>query len=241
MDQRSSDEQSFLRRHGVAAVAGVAAVVVIVGLAFLMGGDDKPPTRKVNELQIVNIEPPPPPPPPPEPPPEPIQQEQPEPEMIEQPEIEQPEVKPEDPPEEMPPSEADSNDAPPGDLGLDAVGEGPGDSFNLVGNPGGTGLFGGGAGGGSRWGKYAAMMQAELEAALRKNKKINTSQMNGVLVRVWVDQTGRITRGRITKSTGNPELDAEIEGTIVGVVFSTTLPRDMPMPVKVRFDGRRPT
>lgn len=228
--------RDFLRQHGAAVGGGTVIVTILTVVTILIASGDSQPPRKVHELKVVNIVPPPPPPPPPEP----IQQEQPEQEMIEQPEIEEPEVKPEKPPEpDEPPPEVDA-DAPPGDLGLDALGEGPGDDFNLVGRPGGSGLLGGGGGGGSRWGWYASMVQAQLEEALRQNEKTRNARLR-VEIRLWTDATGRISRIQLVRSTGDPEIDAVLQrGIFTGLELREPPPRDMPMPIVTRITARRP-
>jgi membrane protein involved in colicin uptake len=57
---------------------------------------------------------------------------------------------------------------PPGPLELNAPAE-AGDAFNMRSGTGNG--AGGGGGGGSRWGYYAAIVQQQIEAALRTNPK----------------------------------------------------------------------
>ena len=157
----------FLRGHGASAGVGVGAVLLLVVAAVLFASSDAPPKRKIPEITVVTIQPPPPEP---EvlPPPEPEEVVEQEPEMIEQSEVDEPEPQPEEdqPEEEEPLPEAATDEPPdPGEpsdtLGVDAVGEGPGDGFNLVGRPGGRGLLSGRRGGGSRWGWYAYIVQEQ--------------------------------------------------------------------------------
>lgn len=226
---------SFARQHGAATGAGIGAVAVIAVIAVLfLSGDDAPPPRKVQDFTIVTVMPPPPPPPPPP------EQKLPEPEMIEQTPITDPEIKEEakvEEPKEAPPD--DSSEPPPGPLGLDQAAEGPGDNFNLVGRPGGRGLLGGG-GGGSRWGYYSAMVQQQIEAALRANPKTRNS-VTQVQVRLWADGTGRVTRVQIVSSTGDAEIDAVIRGEVLAsLALREPPPTDMPMPMVARITLRRP-
>ena len=239
--ERSPEEddapQSFVRRHGLAAGAGIGAIAIIAVVAvFLTSGDGSPPPRRVQELTIVNIVPPPPPPPPP-----PEVQQQPEPEMIEQPKMVEPEIKVEaevEEPKEAPPEDA-SDEPPPGPLGLDQAPEGPGDQFNLAGKPGGRGILGGG--GGSKWGWYASIVQQQIEAALRANAKTRSLVMQ-VQVRIWADGSGRVSRVQLVSSTGNPELDGVIRGEVLsGIVLREPPPADMPMPMVARITARRST
>jgi outer membrane biosynthesis protein TonB len=242
-DESVGPVRDFLRQHGAATGAGVAAVLVLAAAVVLFAsGDDTPPPRRVNEFTIVNVVPPPPPPPPPTPP-EP--QQQPEPEMIEQPKMTDPEVKEEakaEEPKEAPPADS-SDEPPPGPLGLDQAADGPGDQFNLVGRPGGRGLLGGGGGGGggSRWGWYASMVQQQIEAALRANAKTRNVVLQ-VQIRLWADGTGRVSRVQLMSSTGDPEIDALIRGEVfAGLTLREPPPADMPMPMVARISARRPS
>lgn len=240
--QDETEAPGLLRRHGPALAAGAAAVLLIAGGVFLvMSTNAAPPTKPAQEFEFVQVIPPPPPPPPP--PEEQPQEPEPEPEeeMIEQPEVTETDVKEEaeaEEPEEAPPAEAD--EPPPGPLGLDAEAEGPGDSFNLAGRPGGRGILSGGGGGGSRWGWYASIVQQQIEAALRANPKTRSVVMQ-IQVRLWADSSGRVTRVQLVSSTGNPEVDAAIRGeALAGIRLREPPPSDMPMPLVARVTARRP-
>jgi periplasmic protein TonB len=234
MAQRSDNRRGFFGSHGTAVAAGAAVVTVLAVVVVLFLRDkDQAPIRQVQEITMVTIQPPPPPPPPPQP----IQQ----PKMIEQPKIVEPEVKQEKPqerPKEAPPKPLD---APPSTapLGLDAKPTGPGDAFNLVGNPSGNGLLGGG-GGGSRWGWYASLVQTQIEEALRANKKTRDAAMR-IEIRLWPDAAGRIERVQLVSSTGNAAVDAAItEEVLIGLKLREPPPKDMPVPIVTRVTERRP-
>lgn len=202
---------------------------------FLIGHDDMPPPHQVRELTIVNVVPPPPPPPPPPP------QQMPEQKMIEQPKMAEPEFKedkPLDKPKDEPLKDA-KNAEPPGPLSLDAKATGPGDLFNLGGKPGGNPF--GGAGGGSRWGWYSTIVTTQIEAAIRANPKTRhlVAQM---LVRIWADSTGRVSRVQLAPSTGDPQIDAVLRDEVLGgLTLREPPPKDMPMPVVTRVTARRPS
>jgi periplasmic protein TonB len=235
MGRDESSRRGFLRRHGAAAVAGVIVIVVVAVASFFLRIGDQEPPRKVQNLQIVNIVPPPPPPPPPPP------KEIPQPKMIEQPAIKEPEPqqdKPQERPKEAPPKPVEA--PPTGPLGLDAKVDGPGDAFNLVGNPGGNGLLGGGGGGGSRWGGYDSMVQTQIEEAIRDNKKTRSARLRMEL-RVWADDTGRITRVQLVSSSGDTAIDDAISREVLpGLKLPQPPPKDMPMPIHLRASARRP-
>lgn len=158
--------------------------------------------------------------------------------MVEQSKMTEPELKEEEvvetPPEEAP----DSNDEPPpGPLALDAEAEGPGDAMGLGSNPGGRGLISGA--GRSRWGWYAAIVQAQIEAALRSNAKTRDALMQ-VQLRLWADGSGRINRVQIVSSTGSAELNAILQNDVLpGLKLREAPPGDMPMPMVTRITVRR--
>lgn len=225
-----------MSQHKAATGAGVAAVVVVgIIAALLTSGDDTPPIRKMQDFTILAVVPPPPPPPPPP------EQKPPEPEMIEQKPITDPQIKEEakvEEPKDMPP-DAGKDEPPLGPLGIDAAAEGPGDNFNLAGRPGGRGLLGGGGGGGSRWGYYSAMVQQQIEAALRANAKTRNSVAQ-IQVRLWADTTGRVTRVQIVSFTGDSEVDSIIRSEILpSLSLREPPPSDMPMPMVARITMRR--
>lgn len=157
----------------------------------------------------------------------------------------EPEIKQEEPvetPKEAPPDQP-ADEPPPGPLGLDAAAEGPGDAFGLAGKPGGKGLGlgngGGGGGGGSKWGWYAAIVQQQIEAAMRRNPRTRAAKTQ-LQIRIWADKSGRITRA-VPTSTGDAELDAAIRNDVLaGLSLRQPPPDDMPMPIVMRVTARRP-
>ena len=209
------------------------AVAGVVGLFFLLR-DDGEPIRKVPEIKIVNLIQPPPPPPPPPPP----QQK-----MVEQTPVKEEvfhEEKPIEQPKQEPQKVAKADEPPPGPLSLDQKSDGPGDLFNLGSKVGGRGLLGGPAGGGSRWGWYASIVQSQIESALRANAKTRTATIQ-VQLRLWSDAGGRITRVELVTSTGNADLDGVIRNEVLaGLVLRQPPPKDMPMPIVARISERRP-
>lgn len=237
MDQRDDIEESegpAWRRYLLLSGGALVVLALMVGgLMVLMNGDKYPP-RKVNELQVTMIVPTPPPPPPPPPPAE----QQPEQKMVEQTPVKQEmiEEKPVDIPKDAPPDAPnDPNDSPPS---LEANTTGPG---TLKGGKGGLiGGGGGGGGGSSKWGWYASIVQAQIEAALRANEKTRHATMQ-VRVRLWPDATGRINRVQLVSSTGNGELDAVIRDQVLGgMTLREPPPKEMPMPIVMQVTARTP-
>ena len=148
-------------------------------------------------------------------------------------------------------------DAPPpppgpaaGPLALAEEGSGPGDAFNLAGNPGGRGLLGpgglgdgNGSGGGTgdaaaRYAWFYGRMQPDIEAVLRRGKRLSAANAVAEL-RLWWDASGRITRVQPVRPGADPALDQEFEA-LVGVQLRHPPPPDVPMPVVMRVQARRP-
>ncbi|WP_024881695.1 MULTISPECIES: energy transducer TonB [unclassified Methylosinus] len=223
--------RGWLRRHRATIAIG-GAVLSIIAIVVLSGHDDLPAPRRIHELSIVNILQPPPPPPPPPPP---------EQKMIEQTKVDQPEFqepKPVDEPQKAPIKDA-KNDQPPGPLSLDAKAQGPGDLFNLGGKPGGNAY--GGSGGGSGWGWYASMVQSQLRSALEAHKRTRKATMRGN-IRLWADQSGRVTRVQLNGTTGDAELDAVLRNEVFGnLTLREPPPKGMPMPMIIRITEQRPS
>lgn len=234
----ADDSGSFLGEHGPALGAGAALLVALAAAALLLFGQDERAVRKVPEVMMVRLQPLPPPPPPP--PPKPVET----PKMVEQTPVRIAEPKPERPldkPLDKPLDRPKSDEPPPGPLALDAKAEGPGDSFGLAGREGGAGILGGGGGGGSRWGWYAAIVQAQVEEALRANRKTRAARAR-VEVRLWADPAGRVTRVQMSESTGDAEIDDAIRTEVLGgLVLKEPPPREMPMPIVARLVARRPS
>ena len=214
--------------------AALALIAALLGGAayFFLGRNDAPPPRQVREFTVVKIVPPPPPPPPmPKPP---------EPKVTEQPKMADPQIKEEKPvdkPKEAPVKDA-KNDEPPGPLSLDAKAQGPGDLFNLGGNPGGS-PYGGGGGGGSRWGGYISMVLGQVQSALRANQKTRNAT-GGLDIRLWADGFGRVSKVQLNSSTGDAELDAAIRNGVLGITLREPPAKDMPMPMNLRITAHRP-
>jgi hypothetical protein len=239
-DVNDDEEPGILQKYrfAIGAVVGIA-LVAAVGLLFvkMMGHHEAPP--KIEQVTMVKLLPLPPTPPPPTPPPQVQPQPTVEP-MVEQKQMIEPETKPEKP-EQKKEDTPKSHDKAPGPLGLNAKGEGAGDAFGLVGKPGGNGLFGdGGGGGGSRWGWYAGQVQARVEDALRNNPRTRAASLR-VEVRIWPDNTGRVTRVQVSGTTGDPRIDAAIKDEVLaGLQLQEPPPAGMPLPIVMRLTARRP-
>lgn len=204
----------------------------------------KPPT-----INMVRLTPAPAPPkatPPPQAPEPAIQ-----PKLVEQAPIHRVELRPVD----LPPPDAPRprSEAPPagGRLALAAEGDGPGDAFNIAGNPGGRGLLsGGGLGDGTgegqgeiggderRFGWYYTQIKLGIEEIFRKQKKLSMASAR-VELRVWVDGEGRVSRVQLIRSTGDPEVDEALQ-SVAGLKLKEPPPPGIHMPMVARFTALRP-
>jgi protein TonB len=214
----------FKKRNFALRRAGAIAVVVAlaVGIALLLKGllASGEAKRKDVVHQVMLVKPPPPPPPPPKPPEKP-------------PDMKKEEVKIEQKPVEQP----KAADAPPEgkQLGVDADGTGPGDGFGLVGVKGGRDLL---AGGGSKHGYYAGLIQAHLQEALARNRKLREKEFR-VVVSVWLKPDGAVQRTEVVGSSGRAETDELIKLAFAELAaLREAPPSDLPQPVRVRVTNR---
>ncbi len=214
-------KKRHIRRH-LPVLISTLVVLSFGGLViWLISGflDNNAPQKKTVQ-QITLLTPPPPPPPPElEPPP-------PEPEMEEQVEVPEPETL-----EDLPDSASD--EPPAGDLlGLDAEGGSGGDAFGLIGRKGGRGLLNGGAFGG-----FAKQLQEDVYSALSDVEAIR-KQSYSVVARLWIDESGMITRAELQRGSGSAELDQVIEDTLLTARLAAAPPLEMPQPVRIRITSR---
>jgi protein TonB len=243
MSERGGRPWAYLKANWLGLAAGVGLLVLgYYGYKMINESRSSAAPRKAAPIFQVNIQPVPqrpPPPPPPEPKIIP-------PKVEDQQESTRVTLKPTDftPPDMSRPAPGG------GRLSLAAEGEGPGDAFNLVGNPGGRGIltggglgdgtgddFGSGNGAAARFGWYYAKIAVEIQEAFRK-QKVLASASTRVDLRVWADPGGRILRVQLIKSTGDAAVDGAIQ-SIVGLRLADPPPADIPMPMIARFTARR--
>jgi protein TonB len=236
----------ILRRYVPGVGLGlVFAILAAFTIRWVSANRGAAAPRKGPTINMVRLTPPTPPPkatPPPRAPEPAIQ-----PKVVEQAPIHRVELKPED----VPPPDAPRppSDAPPGGgrLAMAAEGDGPGDAFNLVGNPGGRGLLsGGGLGDGTgeiggderRFGWYYTQIKLGIEEVFRKQKKLSMASTR-VELRVWVDGEGRVSRVQLIRSTGDPEVDQALQ-SVAGLKLKEPPPPGIHMPMVARFTALRP-
>jgi len=220
-----NDDKTFLERHKI-VLSVVAVTVIALGVFTLQGKFSKPGSSQSKGPAMVSIHLPPPPstppPPVPTPPPQEIKQDQ---KMIEQAPVDDKEDKPDDKPPDAAP------------VTTSIVGNGP-DPFGLKsGNGGGSGI-GAESRQRSKFGWYAAQVQTAIGDVLRKDPRTRSGNF-GTKVRVWSDITGRITRAKVSPSTGDPAIDEAINQSLTGIQLKEAPPSDMPMPIVMRVSAQR--
>ncbi len=205
---------------GVAVVVGVGLAVTLL-IRNLMNAE--PQQSKKTVQQITLLKPPPPPPPPPK-----VEQ-PPEPEM-EQEKVDIPE------PEALEDLPDMADELPAGDLlGLDAEGGAGSDGFGLIGRKGGRGLL---AGAGDAHVLYASRLQREIEEALLEFERVSKKAYS-VIAKIWLSNSGAVTRVELAESSGDGEIDNELVSAITALPsLSEAPPADMPQPIKLRITSR---
>lgn len=214
---------AWLRWGGVALGLAVAVLLALWLRDVLMSGK---PSKPMKLQQITLVRPPPPPPKPPE-------QKPPEPEVKDEVKLDEPQPTPE-------PQQADA--PPPGpDLGVDAEGSGSGDGFGLVGKKGAADLIGGG-GRGNPWGWYDAQLNDAVNSAFQQalsREKVLKDKNYKVIVKVWLDDAGKVTRAQLVESTGDARADEVLKDALRDMrALREGPPADMPQPVKIRVTSR---
>ena len=211
---------SSLRKYAprIAGVLLVVAVVAIVVVSIQNFLDDKPVHSKKKIQQITLLKPPPPPPPP---------KVTPQPEVKDEVKVDKPK-EPEplpDVPDEPPPAES---------LGVDAEGNGAGDSFGLIGRKGGKGLLNGA---GSPAMYYASQLQRRIEDVFANHEEMRHKAYS-VVAGIWISKDGHIERVELKGSTGNGEMDAALKQIIRQIqALAVSPPPDMPQPVRLRISS----
>jgi hypothetical protein len=144
--------------------------------------------------------------------------------------------------DEPPPDEPKPADEPP-PITTGLTGDGPGMAGLGAYQPGqgtGSGGIGGGGRGGSKYGHFASQVQNAIAAALRNHSKTRNAAFS-VKARVWADSSGRIVRLTLENSTGDAAVDQALKSEVLtGLQLSQPPPADMPMPIVMRLNARKP-
>lgn len=221
-DDRADSGWPAPLRWGAAALGLVLAAWAI--WVFLKADQAPQPQRKVTQIAVLRPPPPPPPPKTPEKPPEP-------PKVKDEVKIDPP--KPVDTPKADAPKEA----PPPGPLGVDAQGTGPGDGFGLAGRPGGRDitLGGNGAGGGGLGhALFANGVARHIAQELARQGALRSVEYR-VELRVWLARDGRLERWEIARGSGDAELDRLLgDGLARIATLRQPMPDGLAQPLRIR-------
>lgn len=209
------------RNHLPSIVGGIMLVFVVGFIIHFISSIKDKPEKKEHKVQAISVMKPPPPPPPP-----PKVEKPPEPEQT----LEEPEPEPE--PEEIPDV---ADEAPPGDLGLDAEGTAGSDSFGLAAHKGGKGLFGGG---GSPFSWYGKMASKDIQAILSENEDLRRKDYSTV-IKLWVEADGSIKRFEMARGSNDAQIDSLIEKLISKYrKINEPPPPGMEQPIKLKITSR---
>ena len=197
---------------GIVLLVGIASAAVGAWVWFKV---DRPVPQADKVVQVQLVRPPPTPPPPPPPPPPPDEQVQlPDPEQV-------PEI-------------AEPNLEPPGDAGVDGpIGE---DAFGQQ-----RGSGGGGNGGAyslaahQQW--YAQKARDRIRGLLARRAGIRKGTYK-LPIRLWIDEGGKLLRFELLKSSGDADVDREIQAALADFgQMPERRPQQLP-PFRVRVEYR---
>lgn len=227
----------------------LVAAAVFTARHYLLG-DSAHPSSRVQRVRLVTPQRPPPPKAKdetPKPPEKPSEQERPNEKTTYQGQLALVENATPGPP--GPPGERPLDDQ----LGVEAEGEGPGDSFGLVAKRGGhditrLGSAGAGAGGGGItrlqqrmiFRGYGETVAQRLTQELQGSGEILAREYE-VVTLVWIDVHGRIVRAELQRSTGSPDLDIALRRALASAPVLPEPPSGLPQPVKLRFTVKEAT
>jgi outer membrane biosynthesis protein TonB len=205
---------------GLVALGLVAALAMMV-MQFLSAPPGKP--KGVQNVALIK-QPPPPPPKPPEKPPEP-------PKVKDEVKVEQTK----DVPKPDEPKAADEKPASDKPLGVDADASAGSDGFGLAASRGGRDLLTTGGGGSGAY--YSGLLQRHFFEALSRNRKVLKDEFK-VVVKVWFGDDGRVQKADIVNGSGNPQVDEQIQLTLLDMSPLKDVPPAAMRPMQVRLSNR---
>lgn len=227
MNSRDGQRKKFL-------IIGISCLVFVCLLAasifvLKMLIDNDTHTRKRQIQRVTLVKPPPPK----------IKEKPPEPEIEKKEEIIEPEPE-ETPEDEM--EELGDEELPPGEeLGLDSDGTSGMDGFGLKAKKGGRALIGSGYGSADllrRYAWYTRMLQDEVREKVNKYLEGIQDIPSGkhkMIVKMELDETGRLQVFTIITSSGSPNVDTAVKKAVLGFRVSESPPEEMPKTMKVKI------
>jgi TonB family protein len=224
---------NFLQpRRLLPIAAGVLIVAVLAWFLWLWAHQTAGIKREAPKIATIIPLPPPPPPPPPKPPePEkPVEEAKmvepdPTPKPVEQPK-----------PKEQAPSPAADLSNP---MKIDGDAQAGSDAFNIgAGSGGGMSGSGGGGAGNGTYGQYLAYV---FQRILREDEHTKNLVFR-LQADVWLTAAGQVTKVELTRSSGDPKVDEQVLAALrAAPSMDERPPASMTLPVRVVFQGRRPS
>ena len=218
-----SEAGKTFRRWRPALVVGIGLLLVcaLIWMAIKeFAVPDKGKKKRVIQ-EISLVKPPPPPPPPPK-------------KLVEppKPEIEE-KIKPDPSPEpEKQAEKLPDSGIPKGPDGGMATDIRAGTGKGVIGEGGGEG------GSGSRFAWYGALVKERIQEAVARDKKLREADYR-IMVSVWINASGTVTRAELIGSTGDAEVDSGLKVALRNLApLREGAPGDMPQPIKLRITAR---
>lgn len=203
-------------------IIGAAILFISVGvIVHLISNMEDKPAKKERKIQTISLTKPPPPPPPP-----------PKVEKPPEPEVEKLQEKVEQEPEEAPDV---ADEAPAGDLGLDAEGTAGSDGFGLAARKGGNGLLGGG---GDPYAWYSKIVEKDLTDFLSDKEELRRKGYVAV-VKMWLETDGSINRIELAKGSNDAEIDDLLSRSLNQFRrVNEPLPPGLEQPIRLKVTSR---
>jgi outer membrane biosynthesis protein TonB len=216
------EEKTAFQKYRLPVIAGIIIATGIGFVAKSLSGRPAGPAPKQEVMMVTTIAQPTPPPPAPTPPPPPMEEKKQE--MI----VEEKQ------------EEAAHDPTPQVETAL----KGAGNTGMVLKSGNGSGIFSNRKTVNEeamRRSAYAGQVKSRIQQALESNPRTRKAGMT-IEIRVWPDETGRITRAKLANSTGDKELDDIIQNQILtGLQISQPPPEGMPTPIIMRITARRPS
>ncbi len=216
------EEKTAFQKYRLPVIAGILLATGIGFVAKSLSGKQGGPPPKQEVMTVTTIAQPTPPPPMATPPPPPPMEEKKQ-EMIVEEKIDEPTPDP----------------TPQVETAL----KGGGNSGMVLKSGNGNGIFTNRTtvnADAMRRSAYGGKVKSRIQQALEGNSRTRKVGMT-IEIRVWPDETGRITRAKLNTSTGDSSLDALIRDEILtGLQISEPPPEGMPTPIIMRITARRP-
>lgn len=219
-------------RRWLFPAAGVLVAAVLVWFVWVWAHQTAGIKREAPKLATIIPLPPPPPPPPPKPP---------EPEKpVEEAKMVQPDPTPKPTEAPKPKAEAPSPSkdlSPP--MKMDGEAQAGNDAFNIgAGSGGGMSGSGGGGVGNGTYGQYLAYT---FQRILREDERTKNLAFR-LQADVWLTAAGQVTKVVLTKSSGDEKVDAQVIAALQSAPsLDERPPASLTLPVRVVFQGRRPS